>query len=162
MNSKRGIMKSYMAQRPDKHGACTVAVYYALSDEQCEKPSSYQVISLVLGSFIAHLSSGQTPMLMQDSLLGQRSPASVEVELLGRNVERHIIGTPTGKCLLTTNWAGLDNGKLSCGDVQGIDVRGEAGEGLLRAIRSAQTVSIWTDVDDTKNISTAKHTGSGC
>lgn len=86
----------------------------------------------------AHLSSGETPMLMQDSLLGQRSPASVEVELLGRNVERHIIGTPTGECLLTTNWAGLDNGKLSCGDVQGIDVRGEAGEGLLGAIRSAQ------------------------
>lgn len=51
MNSKWGIMKSYMAQRPDKHGACTVAVYYALSDEQCEKPSSYQVISLVLGPF---------------------------------------------------------------------------------------------------------------
>lgn len=110
----------------------------------------------------AHLSSAQTPMLMQDSLLGQRSPASVEVELLGRNVERHIIGTPTGKCLLTTNWAGLDNGKLSCGDVQSIDVRGEAGEGLLGAIRSAQTVSIWTDVDDTNNISTTKLTGSGC
>lgn len=145
MNSKWGIMKSYMAQRPDKHGACTVAVYYALSDEQCEKPSSYQVICWFLVPSFAHLSSGQTPMLMQDSLLGQRSPASVEVELLGRNVERHIIGTPTGKCLLTTNWAGLDNGKLSCGDVQGIDVRGEAGEGLLGAIRSAQTVSIWTN-----------------
>lgn len=63
MNSKWGIMKSYMAQRPDKHGACTVAVYYALSDEQCEKPSSYQVICWFLVPSFAHLSSGQTPML---------------------------------------------------------------------------------------------------
>ena len=32
----------------------------------------------------------------------------------------------------------LDDGKLGCGDVQSIDVRGEAGEGLLGTVRAVQ------------------------